>query len=412
MSTSSSKNSTVSKNDINDNNIENSLNTKKTYEESSDNETEVTKKSLTYDYDTDYHVNLLVDEDKMIIKNNLIYSCSNSIDESIYINKEFSKKKNYMIKQMSYYYLEEFNLSKFIVKNEKFKIYINGKLNCGKYTIVEKILKKMNEYDTLPKNIVIFTKSKLFYNKIKKIYDKINVYFCNKENNNKLNKKYILENSLFIMDNFKIEKYMLEHQQSVILLSDELINNIYINYFDIVFDYLVENRKNFAKSHINNDKRYAKILNKFESNCFLVYNSKKTSTYNNKIEWYANNKQIDNLICGNLSHGFGFSDLCHTSSSISKTTEDTSSSLSESSLESSSIEMSETYDIESNDGTITESSIETSSTDSSTIPIINKTKKMNCKKTKDKIKKVKINKQNKKVFEMSIGKNILIKIYN
>ena len=114
-------------------------------------------------------INLLINE-KKIKKYNDYFSFSSKNSNTISnfnINYLATLKK--MTSHMKKYSIKKFNLEKYIVANNKFKMLINGINNSKAYPIVYKIINYLYILNSLSQNIIIFTESKKLIKIIKKI---------------------------------------------------------------------------------------------------------------------------------------------------------------------------------------------------------------------------------------------------
>jgi hypothetical protein len=254
-----------------------------------------TSSNLNYDYDTDYHVDLLVDEKKMKNYNNGSNFSSKLTDKVPFYNVNYQVKLKKMEMFLRKCGINKFNLEKYVITNDKFKILINGKSNSGKHTIVNKIIKFLYTFESLPQNIIIFTNSKQFANKIKNICIGNAVYCYNTKalNNIHFLSKKIISNSLIVSDTSLNIETILNSDSKIIVL-----NNHYwkCNYklFNIVLNYLELGSKNEYNKYISNEVYYT-LLKKYNNRCFFVIQQ------NKKLEWYALNTHISCQNSENIS---------------------------------------------------------------------------------------------------------------
>jgi hypothetical protein len=406
-----------------------------------------TNSNLNYDYDTDYHVDLLVNDNKMKYYNNGSSFSSKLTDKVPFYNVNYQVKLKNMKMFMSKCGINKFNLEKYVITNDKFKILINGKSNSGKHTIVNKIIKFLYTFESLPQNIIIFTDSKQFANKIKNICIANTVFCYNTKalNNIHFLSKKIISNSLIISDTSLNIETFLNYDTKIIIL-----NNHYwkcnSKLFNIVLDYLELGSKNEYNKYIS-DEVYRTLLKKYNNRCFFVIQPHK------KLEWYALNTHISYQNVENISSVKSYKKI-NNSNQIS-----TSSDLNESTISSNSDETTISTDSDET-STSTDSNNKSSYDEIKTIKlsdcsesdsefdVINKnnssyidnitklTKRSNTKKTKsDRYKEItgslstssslsgtslltndtsltKSNKKsNNKVVKLNIGKNIKLKIY-
>jgi len=318
-----------------------------------------------FDYGTDYHVDLLANEIKLKKK------------EDVQDNQRIKTINSFM----ESYNIKKFNLDKYIIKNDKFKICIDNTNDKDNYKLVLRMIKILQNFESIPTNIFVFTKYQNFYQEIKKIcFDKqVNCYGIF-GNNKIINKNYFYPDSLFIIDNMLFSKSILKHDANFIVLTSKLYNMRYLNNYDIILDFL-ETDKLYKKYFIK-EELYKKVFSKLKDNCYLVYH-KKLLSEEPKIEWLSENPNIEIEVSKSITSNKN--NFLESSSTISESSETSESS-----------EYSDTFDLTNNqklqesiNETLDESSFTTSSNISSTEKIQN----------------------NKRLVEMSVGKDIQIKIY-
>ena len=160
------------------------------------------------------------------------------------------------------------NLEKYVITNEKFNMLINGKSNSVKHSVVQKIVKFLHTYESLPQNIIIFTESKQFAKKIKKICVGHYVHCYNtkvlKNTNYSIFNKKIISNSLIISecDYFDIQSFKCDNTKFIVLNSHFLkdCNKDY----NIILNYCELNTKN-EYTECMSDELYNSIVNKFNN---------------------------------------------------------------------------------------------------------------------------------------------------
>jgi hypothetical protein len=321
-----------------------------------------------FDYGTDYHVDLLANEIKLKKKEDIP-------------NQRIKKINSFM----EIYNIKKFNLDKFIVKNDKFKICIDNTNDKDNYKLVLRMVKILQNFESLPNNIFVFTKYQNLYEEIKKIcFDKQVNCFGMFGDNKIINKNYVYPDSLFIIDNILFSNSVLNHDTNFIVLTSKIYNMKYLSKYDIILDFLETDK--LHKKYFINEELYKKLSLKLKNNCYLVYH-KNFISENPKIEWFSENPNIEIEVSkSNIS--YNKNNLLESSSINSETTETTETSETS--------EYSDTFNLtnnqkleESTDQTLDESSF----TATSKISTIEKTQK------------------NKRLVEMSVGKDIQIKIY-
>lgn len=311
-----------------------------------------------FDYSTDYFVDLLVNEEKIKKKednmNNKKILTIASLMNNLNINK--------------------FNLEKYIIKNDKFKLCIDKSNNEEKYILVLKMLKILYDFDALPSNIFIFTKYQKFCEEIKKICVNKEINCLFQMNDKIINNKYARPDSLYIIDNMSFSHKILNHNEQFIVFCSNLSDTKYLNKYDVVLDFL-ETEKSHKKSFIDQEL-YKKVINVVKNNCFLVYEK------NSNVQWYSENTNLEIEVSKSITE----INNVKSSSSIIET--------SYCSYEADNLKIvkNETFD-ETFDETIDETIDESSYTSTSESTITNKSN------------------NNKRLVEMSVGKDIHIKIF-
>jgi hypothetical protein len=296
---------------------------------------------------------------------------------------------------MKKYDIKHFDLEKTIYESENVKMLISGKVNSGKQIIVKKVLKILkNKFFSPIKNIIVYSKSEKFKEKIKKSYTTSFIYFYDNLTSFYKRLKYMQEftniknNVLIICENITDNDYNLLNSFENIIMINKKNNEINFDNFNIIMNFVDFDMKNLYKNYISQEN-YDKILKNFNNKCFLVMQKNNLTYYSlNNAIYTNNNSNSSNTTNENLNN----LEIILNSDFMSKqNTENTKNTLFKTKTSSTITETDTETKTETDTETDTEIDTET---DTETQNMLNK----------------KCNKK-QKVVKMDIGNKIKIKIY-
>ena len=271
-----------------------SKNTKSNNENMNINIDDKANNKCGYDYNTDYHVELLANPEKLkgFYKSGFTSKSANRVSTP---NVDLQARLINMTLYMDKYGIKKFNLEKYVKCVNIIKILINDKSNSEKYILAKIIIEFLYTYVVLPKNIILSSNICEFQKKIKDFcISKGASYYDMALINHEKIKNICEKDSRDVLIISDMEHYIDIYQYNTnIIILNEYDSSIDLEKFNIVFNYLQFN--NGTSTNINTHANYVtntvfeKILKKFENQCFMV------TQKNKSLEWYTLDKDISTI---------------------------------------------------------------------------------------------------------------------